>query len=164
MTSRSRAILHSRRPRRDGTTAGGVPPVLVAVLVLTVSLLTACSMSFPISPLLPAGTDEDGAGEPLPQPFVGILADRDWRRAKAALITALDPQGNGSPAAWMNPLSGNKGSFAPEGNAYLSDAKTCRSFLATIERKDGAGSLEGTACRGNRGEWTIAGVKPWNKV
>jgi surface antigen len=163
MTSRSRAIFHSRRRSRDGTTAMGVHPVPGTVLVLAVSL-AACSMSFPISPLLPAGTDGDRAGELLPQPFMGILADGDWRRAKAALATALDPKGSDSSATWMNPMSGNKGSFAPVGKAYLSDAKTCRPFLAKVERKDGAGSLEGTACRGSRGEWTIAEAKPWKKV
>jgi surface antigen len=93
-----------------------------------------------------------------------MLDAGDWRRAKAALSVALDPQGDDAPAAWMNPESGNKGSFAPAGRAYLSDAKICRMFLANVERKDGGASLEGTACKGSQGEWTVAEAKPWKKV
>jgi len=121
-------------------------------------------MSFPISPLLWPGTNADSAGEIPPQPFMAMLDAGDWRRARAALSAALDPQGNDGPANWMNPDSGHKGSFAPAGKAYSADAKTCRPFLAEIEHKDGKGSLEGTACRGSQGEWTIAEAKPWKKV
>ena len=146
-----------------GKTALGALPFFSAVVILT-GTLAGCSVSFPISPLLWPGTSADSAGEAPPQAFIGLLEAGDWRRAKAALSTALDPAGTDSPASWMNPESGNKGSFAPAGKAYSADTKICRLFLANVERKDGGGSLEGTACRGVDGDWTIAEAKAWKKV
>jgi hypothetical protein len=141
----------------------GTAALQISSLLVT-SALAGCSVSFPISPLLWPGTSADTAADAPPQAFVRMLDAGDWRRAKTALSTALDPQGNDAPAAWMNPESGNKGSFAPVGKAFSSNAGICRPFLANVERKDGGGSLEGTACAGPRGEWTIAEAKPWKKV
>lgn len=119
-------------------------------------------MSFPISPLI--GSKEDVTGT-LPQPsLTKMLEPEDWRRAKAALATALDPQGNGSLVGWENPDSGNKGSFIPVGKAYPQNAGICRVFLAELDRKGAAQSLQGTACADKGGEWTIAEAKPWKKV
>jgi surface antigen len=146
-----------------GKTALSLVP-LAAPLIFLAAALAGCSVSFPISPLLWPGTNADSAGEIPPQPFARMLDAGDWRRAKAALSTALDPQGNDAPADWMNPESGNKGSFAPAGKAYSANARICRPFLANIERKDGGGSLEGTACAGTQGEWMIAEAKPWKKT
>jgi surface antigen len=56
---------------------------------------------------------EDATGALPKSSLAGILDAEDWRRAKAALSTALDPQGNGSLVGWDNPDSGNKGSFTP---------------------------------------------------
>jgi surface antigen len=164
MASRSRPIFQRLEFwGRAGKTGLSVVRIL-APLIFLAPALAGCSVSFPISPLLWPGTNADSAGEVLPQPFAGMLDSGDWRLAKAALSSALDPKGNDAPSSWMNPESGNKGSFAPLGRAYFSDSKTCRLFLANIERKDGGGALEGTACRENQGEWAIAEAKPWKKV
>jgi surface antigen len=77
-------------------------------------------------------------------------------RAKAALSTALDPQGSGSLVGWDNPDSGNKGSFTPVGKPFPVEAGVCRVFLAEVNRKG--------ACSDERGEWTIAEAKPWKKT
>jgi hypothetical protein len=66
---------------------GGVP-----------ALLAGCSMAFPISPLMSPGSNEDATGALPKSSLAGLLGAEDWRRAKAALSTALDPQGNGSLA------------------------------------------------------------------
>lgn len=122
--------------------------------------LAGCSTTFPIAPFLKPGLGDDAAAKVPPQPLAGLLDAEDWRRAKAALSTALNPQGNGSLVAWDNPDSGNKGSFAPVGEAYSLDSKTCRVFLAKIDRKGGERSVQGTACANRQGEWTIAEAKP----
>ena len=79
---------------------------------------------------------------------------------KAALATALDPQGDGAPVKWDNPRSGASGAFAPAGKAYPSDAKICRAFATQIERKAGAAAMRGVACADKDGAWTIAAIAP----
>jgi surface antigen len=124
--------------------------------------LAGCSMSFPISPLI--GSKEDVTGTVQQPSIANLLEPEDWRRAKAALATALDPQGNGSLVGWENPDSGNRGSFIPVGKAYPLNAGICRVFLAELDHKGNAQSLQGTACANKAGEWTIAEAKPWKKV
>ena len=126
------------------------------------AVLAGCSMSFPISPLISA--KEDATGTVPKPPIASLLEPEDWRRAKAALSTALDPQGNGSLVGWENPDSGNKGTFTPVGKAYPLNAEICRVFLAELDRKGNEQSLQGTACADKQGEWTIAEAKPWKKI
>jgi surface antigen len=121
-------------------------------------------MSFPISPLLLPGSKED-ATEEIPKSSLSNLLDgEDLRRAKAALSTALDPQGDGSLVGWENPASGNKGTFIPVGKPYPLAARVCRVFLAKVNRKGNEQSLQGTACADKRGDWIIAEAKPWKKI
>ncbi|MGH6838852.1 MAG: RT0821/Lpp0805 family surface protein, partial [Methylocella sp.] len=99
------------------------------------AILAGCSMALPISPLMSPGAKEDAA-ETVPMlPLAGLLDAEDWRRAKAALSTALDPQGNGSLVGWDNPDSGNRGSFTPVGKPFPREAGICRVFLAEVDRK-----------------------------
>jgi surface antigen len=126
------------------------------------AVLAGCSMSFPISPLM--SSREDTTGKVPKASIADLLEPEDWRRAKAALSTALDPQGNGALVGWDNPDSGNKGSFTPIGKAYPLNAGICRVFLAKLDRKGDEQSIEGTACSEKGGEWTIAEAKPWKKV
>lgn len=115
-------------------------------------------MSMPIAPLT---SSSDDATDSIPSSSLERLLDaEDWRRAKAALSTALDPQGNGAPVVWDNPQSGDKGSFAPTGKAYPSDGKICRAFSSQINRKSDEQSMQGTACSGKAGEWTILEITP----
>ena len=107
---------------------------------------------------------EDATGTVPKSPIASLLEPEDWRRAKAALSTALDPQGNGSLVGWENPDSGNKGTFTPVGKAYPLNAEICRVFLAELDRKGNEQSLQGTACADKQGEWTIAEAKPWKKI
>ncbi|MCI0735949.1 MAG: hypothetical protein L0Y50_06710 [Beijerinckiaceae bacterium] len=107
---------------------------------------------------------EDVTKEAPAPALASLLNAEDWRRAKAALSTALDPQGNGSLVGWDNPASGNKGSFTAIGSAYPSDVRICRVFLAKVGRDGDERSLQGTACADKQGEWSIADAKPWKKV
>jgi surface antigen len=128
------------------------------------ALLAGCSMAFPISPLMSPGSKEDVTGAVPRSSLAGLLDAEDWRRAKAALSTALDPQGNGSLVGWDNPDSGNKGSFTPVGEPFPTEAGICRVFLAEVDRKADEHAVRGTACSDKGGEWTIAEAKPWKKT
>jgi surface antigen len=127
-------------------------------------VLAGCSMSFPISPLMASSSKEEAGGTVTKASIANLLDPEDWRRAKAALSTALDPQGNGALVGWDNPDSGNKGSFRPVGKAYPLDSGICRVFLAEIDRKGEEQTLQGTACSDKQGQWTIAEAKPWKKI
>ena len=128
------------------------------------AVLAGCSLAFPISPLLSPVSKEYAAGAVPKSSLAGLLDAEDWRRAKAALSTALDPQGNGSLVGWANPDSGNKGSFTPVGKPYPSEAGICRVFLAELDRRGDEQAMQGTACSDKQGEWTIAEAKPWKKT
>jgi surface antigen len=99
-------------------------------------------------------------GKPAAEQF---LEAADWRLAKRALATALDPDGSGESALWDNPASGSKGSFLPLGKAYSAKARLCRVFLGQLDRGGETQSAQGTACSEKAGEWTIAEADPWKK-
>jgi len=117
----------------------------------------------PIGSLTSASSD-DTTGSISKSGLSGILDGEDWRRARAALGTALDPQGNGATVNWDNPDSGAKGSFVAVGRAYPADSRVCRAFLAELEQKGNDRSMQGTACVEKAGEWAVTEMKPWKKT
>ncbi len=98
-----------------------------------------------------------------PSPLSPRLDQEDWRRAQAALATALDPQGNGGAARWENGDNGHKGSFAPVGNAFLIKDDICRTFVSSLALNEPEQWLQGTACRVSPTEWTIKTVSAWKR-
>jgi surface antigen len=117
-------------------------------------------MAIPIASLNGAASD-DVTGSIAKPEAEQFLAAADWRLAKRALATALDPSGSGQTVRWDNPASGSKGSFSALGKAYSSNAKTCRVFLGQLDRGGATQSAQGTACSEKGGEWTIAEADPW---
>ncbi len=97
-------------------------------------------------------------------PLSHNLDVEDWRRARAALATALDPQGNGATVAWDNPQSGRKGAFIPVAAPYPVDGQVCRAFIAKIEGADTKKSVQGSACRvGGTDDWNVQDVRPFRQ-
>jgi surface antigen len=130
---------------------------------LTALALSGCSVSVPLSPFGKNGDDITGSiGQS--NPLSRTLDSEDWRRAKAALSTALDPQGNGETVNWDNPQSGAKGSFVAVAAAYPADDGICRAFISNVSAKQAAESLQGTACRDKLGEWSLSNVRPWKRA
>jgi surface antigen len=152
---------------------------LKAASLLAVSLVVAgCSLTLPFessrSSALVADPDITGSipqkdasqkqSEPgIVSSFFPKMDAEDFRRANAALVTALDPQGNGGHVRWENTESQAKGSFAPIGNAYLVKDDICRVFVAMTSFKAPEEWVQGTACRTGPGAWAIKDVKPWKK-
>ncbi len=132
-----------------------------ALLALAVS---GCSVSMPMTSLVAHKTDEDVTGSISRPPFAEWLGVEDWRRARAAMATALDPQGAGSTVAWDNPDSGLKGKFIPSGKAYPENDLVCRAFVAEIDLKNGEKTLQGKACADKDGDWTVADLQPLKKT
>ncbi len=97
-----------------------------------------------------------------PKPPVSLspdLNEEDWRRAKAALAVALDPQGAGTQVSWDNPATTMKGTFTPTGAPFVKDDEVCRAFSAHLAGPANA-SLQGTACRPSGGEWALKEIRP----
>lgn len=125
----------------------------------------ACSISYPIGSMVPVGDDVTGSIRPRAGSPAGNEDLEDRRRAKAALATALDPQGAGTPVSWDNPGSGNKGIFKPLGRAYAADTRICRAFEETaavkgsepVTRHSKACTTPGT------GDWTVVDRKDLGK-
>jgi surface antigen len=132
---------------------------LLAVGLIALST-GACSFSFGLSALDDDEPKSTGAiGTKAVAPLSADLDDEDWRRAKAALAVALDPQGPGTQVSWDNPATTMKGTFTPVGAPFVKNDEICRSFSAHLSGPSAA-SLQGMACRPSGGEWAIKDVKP----
>lgn len=97
-------------------------------------------------------------------PLSPDLGEEDWRRARAALAVALDPQGPGTQVSWDNPDTTMRGHFTPVGQPFVKSDEICRVFLATVVTQVSTSTLQGNACRPSGGEWQIKDVKPFKKV
>ena len=132
---------------------------LLAVSLIALST-SACSFSFGLSALDDEEPKSTGAiAAKAVTPLSADLDGEDWRRAKAALAVALDPQGPGTQVSWDNPATTMKGTFTPVGAPFVKNDEICRSFSAHLSGPSAA-SLHGTACRPSGGEWAIKDVKP----
>jgi len=135
---------------------------LLAAFALALAV-PACSFTLPVS----THGDEPEATEALksarPTALSPDLGEEDWRRAKAAMAVALDPQGSGARVTWDNPDTTLKGEFTPVGQPFVKADEICRAFLATLAGQGSTASLQGTACRPSGGEWTIKDVRPFRK-
>ncbi len=147
------------RLRRGSTVVSRIAqrvPVLVAFAV------SGCATAIPL-PSLISHDDVTGSISTQVSPLSSTLDGEDWRRARAALAVALDPQGNGAAVAWDNPVSGVRGSFTAVGDAYPSDERICRAFLADVGGRVAGQKLQGVGCRDRAGDWAVKDVKPWKE-
>ncbi|MFO1167899.1 MAG: RT0821/Lpp0805 family surface protein [Rhodoblastus sp.] len=131
-----------------------------------------CSLSVPmVNSAAVAGVDREPTGSikkvsatEQASPLSHNLDIEDWRRARAALGTALDPQGNGATVAWDNPQSGRKGTFIPVAAPYPVDGQVCRAFIAKLDSGEAKEVVQGSACRtGGTDDWTVKDVKPFRQ-
>ena len=64
---------------------------------------------------------------------------------------------------WENPQTGARGSVTPLAEAYSSDGRTCRDFLASYVNGRSESWLQGAACQSGNGQWEIHTLKPWRR-
>lgn len=149
--------------RSEVLRAGPARRVLLAGVLALGS--AGCSMSFPMTSLVAEEPTETASIAPkIISPLSPELGAEDWRRAKAAMATALDPQGNGSQVSWDNPESTMKGTFTPVGQPFVKNDEICRAFLTNVTGQTSVASLQGTACRPSGGDWAIKDVRPFKKT
>jgi surface antigen len=150
-----------RRYRSDAILREAMKILAAGAMALSVG---ACSLS--VGVIGPKEEEPEATGAIASRAAVPLspdLNDEDWRRAKAALGVALDPQGSGAQVSWDNPDTGLKGTFTPVGQPFVRSDEICRAFLATIAGQTTA-SLQGTACRPSGGEWAVGEVKSLKKT
>lgn len=138
--------------------ARSVRLALVAALGWT---LAGCATAIPLPSFVGVAQNDVTGSIGQVSPLSSELDAEDWRRARAALAVALDPQGNGAAVAWDNPQSGMTGSFVPVGQAWAADDNICRAFLAKLGGAHPSRELQGSACRGKDGRWQVGKVEPW---
>ena len=101
-----------------------------------------------------AGVAQSGA----PAPTESDLAFA--RNAASDVLTRGDKDAS---QPWENPETGARGSVTPLAQAYPSDGRTCRDFLASYVNGRSESWLQGAACQTGHGQWEIHTLKPWRR-
>jgi hypothetical protein len=82
------------------------------------------------------------------------------RNAASDVLTRGDKDAS---QPWENPETGARGSVTPLAQAYSSEGRTCRDFLASYVKGDSESWLQGAACKTGHGQWEIHTLKPWRQ-
>ena len=82
------------------------------------------------------------------------------RNAASDVLTKGDKD---SSQPWENPETGARGSVTPLAQAYSSEGRTCRDFLASYVNGRSESWLQGAACQSGQGRWEIHTLKPWRR-
>ena len=118
-----------------------------------------CSMGRPDGNL---ATGNDFTGSLGPQgaavPTDSVLAFT--RNAASDVLTKGDKDAS---QPWENPETGARGSVTPLAQAYTSEGRTCRDFLASYVNGSTESWLQGAACQTGHGLWEIHTLKPWKQ-
>jgi hypothetical protein len=126
--------------------------------------LGGCALITPMGGADPEPTGSIATAPAKPRPVLhATLDEEDRRRALGALAIALDPQGNGAPVRWDNPVSKAHGSVTPAGFAYPENDLVCRAFSAQFETSAGAQAQRGAACRDKTAQWIVSDLRPANR-
>ena len=137
-----------------------------AGLVLTVILIGlgagGCSLSHPDSAFARMDADVTGsvAAAPASAPSP---TESDFAFARNAAADVLTKGDKDFSQPWENPETGARGSVTPLAQAYSSEGRTCRDFLASYVNGRSESWLQGAACRSGEGRWEIHTLKPWRK-
>ena len=89
--------------------------------------------------------------------------DSDLAFARNAASDVLTKGDKDSSQPWENPETGARGSVTPLAQAYSSDGRTCRDFLASYVNGRNESWLQGAACHNGNGRWEIHTLKPWRR-
>ena len=89
--------------------------------------------------------------------------ESDLAFARNAASDVLTKGDKDSSQPWQNPETGARGSVTPLAQAYSSDGRTCRDFLASYVNGRNESWLQGAACQTGHGRWEIHTLKPWRR-
>ncbi|WP_366145155.1 RT0821/Lpp0805 family surface protein [Bradyrhizobium sp.] len=105
--------------------------------------------------------DPEATGAVKPAPHAPTESDLAF--ARNAVSDVLTKGDKDSSQPWENPETGARGSVTPLAQAYSSEGRTCRDFLASYVNGTSQSWLQGAACKSGRGQWEIHTLKPWQQ-
>ena len=90
-----------------------------------------------------------------------IIGDEDKRKQfdRGEIDAEGKPRFQGFPGG--DPRA--RGSVTPLAQAYSSEGRTCRDFLASYVNGRSESWLQGAACQSGEGRWEIHTLKPWKQ-
>ncbi len=118
-------------------------------------LCSACSVTTPIASLIPDDQMETGSVPFKQVVFVDKLTSEDWRRARAAMSVALDPQSTSTAVKWENADTKTSGSFVATGVFTTRNDLVCRPFQAVLVVNGATSHPSGFACRQGPNDWVV---------
>jgi surface antigen len=92
-----------------------------------------------------------------------VPTETDLAFARNAASDVLTRGEKDASQPWENPETGARGSVTPLSQAYSSEGRTCRDFLASYVNGSSESWLQGAACQIGRGQWEIHTLKPWRQ-
>jgi surface antigen len=138
------------------------PAGAVMTLILIAVGSGGCSMSRPDHAFAKMG-DEITGSLGSAQPITPAPTESDLAFARNAASDVLTKGDKDSSQPWENPATGARGSVTPLAQAYSSDGRTCRDFLASYVNGRSESWLQGAACQSGKGHWEIHTLKPWKQ-
>ena len=109
------------------------------------------------------GDDATGSIGPTAREGPATPTETDLAFARNAASDVLTRGDKDASQPWENPETGARGSVTPLAQAYSSEGRTCRDFLASYVKGDSEGWLQGAACQTGHGQWEIHTLKPWRQ-
>ena len=108
--------------------------------------------------------NEDLTGSIEKSAIATMPAESDLVFARRAVVDALTHGAKEISSPWENPATGARGTVTPVASSYGKDDATCRDFLASYVRQQGAEVwLQGQACRPRQGVWEVKNMRPWSR-
>jgi 17 kDa outer membrane surface antigen len=104
-----------------------------------------------------------GSIKPAPVSAPSAPTESDLAFARNAASDVLTKGDKDSSQPWQNPETGARGSVTPLAQAYSSEGRTCRDFLASYVNGTAENWLQGAACKSEQGRWEIHTLKPWQQ-
>ena len=92
-----------------------------------------------------------------------VPTEADLAFARTAASDVLTKGNKDTSQPWANPETGARGSVTPLGQAYTSEGRPCRDFLASYVNGRSESWLQGAACQVGHGRWEIHTLKPWRR-
>lgn len=147
---------------RVGLSAIG-PAGAVMTLILIGVGTGGCSMSRTDGAFAKMDDNEATGSVDAAKAAVPVPTESDLAFARNAASDVLTKGDKDSSQPWENPETGARGSVTPLAQAYSSEGRTCRDFLASYVNGRSESWLQGAACQAGQGRWEIHTLKPWRR-
>jgi surface antigen len=139
------------------------PAGAVMALVLIGVGTGGCSVSRTDSSFTKMGDDVTASIGPAAYAKEAVPTETDLAFARNAASDVLTRGEKDASQPWQNPETGARGSVTPLAQAYSSEGRICRDFLASYVNGNSESWLQGAACQTGHGQWEIHTLKPWRQ-